>query len=496
MIKKSGWTFVPAVFFLFLNFSVSSAKTLFISRLAFFLFLLFLFLVLRNVSLKKILQPMVAGVSFIVFLYGIMQKFVLFPIYLSRITPDDNFYTQAFITRIKGGRIFSIFVLPTLYAIICTVLILFIFHYMVTTAKTVKQRLLWGVLLLAGLVNLVLTQSFGGVLYLTVGGLLYLLLSGILKLKYLAPVIMVLSLFLSLTIALRFAEVKELEPVKLRYSNWKQAARIIEANPFWGAGLGNYESNVARYTYRGEAKSIYAHNFFLQFPAETGIVIPVILLILLWLMRKKLKPVNYKEKALYITVGAVLIFYNLIDIGFYFFPAGVISAVVLSQIYPAQEEKRKTGSGFHAGMVFPMAALVVLSLVLGMEALSENQRKEADFLVNTEKDYAGAGNLYKKSIGINPFNFKAMIGYASLPVEGEKAAEAERILDRALKLNPDSAFAAYLKSRFQFKRGHYLSALYYAAEADEKNPRIHNYKQWRKYVKNSLEAGFDKQEKK
>ncbi|MCP5045550.1 MAG: O-antigen ligase family protein, partial [bacterium] len=205
----------------------------------------------------------------IVFLYGIMQKFVLFPIYLSRISPEDNFYTQAFITRIKGGRIFSIFPLPTLYAIICTVLILFIFHYMISASKTGKERFLWGTLLLAGLVNLILTQSFGGVLYLTAGGLVYLLVSGILKVKYLVPVIMVLSLFLSITIGLRFSEIRELEPIKFRYSNWKQAARIIEANPLWGAGLGNYEAKIARYTRPGEARSIYAHNFFLQFTAET-----------------------------------------------------------------------------------------------------------------------------------------------------------------------------------------------------------------------------------
>lgn len=140
--KAVGHWFQPL--FLFLNFSVSSVKILFVSRLTYFFFLVFLFLFLRRYNLEKVLRLTVAGTSAIIFIYGILQKFVLFPIYLKTISPQEDFYTQAMITRIKGGRIFSIFPLPTLYAIICTVLILFIFTFWFHVPPQLKNKNYFG----------------------------------------------------------------------------------------------------------------------------------------------------------------------------------------------------------------------------------------------------------------------------------------------------------------------------------------------------------------
>ena len=285
-MKKSGWLIVPAAFFFLINFSVSSVKILFLSRSVYFLFLVSLFFFLRKFNLDKILIPIVGGVSFIVFIYGIFQKFVLFPLYLRNITPGDNVYSQALIARIESGRIFSIFRLPTLYAIVCAVFIIFIFHYFLKSG-TLKHRAAWASLLVLGLFNLVLTQSFGGMIYFCVGVVVYLLLSGILKLRHLAPILMIFTLFFSVTIALRYSEARKMEPVRLRVSNWRQAVRAIESSPFLGVGLGNYESEVSYFTRSDEAKSIYAHNFVLQFIAETGIFIPFFLLLLLIFSWKK-----------------------------------------------------------------------------------------------------------------------------------------------------------------------------------------------------------------
>jgi tetratricopeptide (TPR) repeat protein len=494
--EESGWWSLPAAFFLLINFSVSTVKVLFVERLIYFLFLITLFFFLRRFNINKILKITVGGIAFIIFIYGILQKFVLFPLYLEKLTDtalEQGVYSQAMIARIQSGRIFSIFRLPTLYAIICAVFILFIFHYFLK-AKSLKSRISWAFLLVPGLFNLVLTQSFGGLIYISAGALTYLLLAGVLKLKYLAPILMVLCLFLSLTIALRYPEARKMEPIKLRLSNWNQAARAINSSPFPGVGLGNYESTVSYFTRGPEAKSIYAHNFFLQFIAETGIIIPLFLVLLLLFARKKLKPHNPREgeKALYISVFFILLTYNLIDIGFYFFPAGLAGAVVLSQIYPAhkapQENKRKFPLTFKLNLVI----LVFLSVLLGARALSDSYRMEADMLQD-QREYAEAGPCYKKSLVFNPWNFKALTGCASVKFHRKDLEGAEKYLDQVLNLYPDSAPAHYLKAQLELVRGRLAGAFFHARQAHRKSRVNAEYRNLYRALENSLQKHLEQE---
>lgn len=439
----------------------------------------------------------VGGVSFIIFMYGVLQKFVLFPLHLENLTEmafEESIYSQAMIARIESGRIFSIFRLPTLYAIICAVFILFIFHYLLKS-KSLKAKIYWAFLLALGLLNLVLSQSFGGLIYLSAGFLAYLLLSGILKFKYLAPILMILCLFLSLTIALRYSEARKMEPVKLRLSNWNQAARMTISSPFWGVGLGNYESTVSYFTRSREAKSIYAHNFFLQFIAETGIIIPFFLVLLLLFSRKKLKPDKPREgeKALYISLFFILLSYNLIDIGFYFFPAGLAGVVVLSQIYPAYAGSQENKKKFPLTFKLNLAILVFLSLLLGAQALSDNYRMEADILQD-QRQYAEAEPNYKKSLVFNPWNFKSLIGSASVKFHRKAPEEAEKYLDQALNLYPDCAPAHYLKSQIELGRGRLGSAFFHARQAHRKSRINAVYRNLYRALENSLEKHLDQVE--
>lgn len=494
-MKKSGWLLMPVAFFLAVNFSVSPVKVIFLSRLIYFLFLAALFINMRKFNLSQILKAVVGGVSFIIFSYGIIQKFVLFPLYLKSFSngaPGENVYMEALVERIKSGRIFSLFRLPTLYAIICAVLILFIFHYLLKSKSAgsagYKTGIAWTFLLALGLVNLLLTQSFGGIIYLSTGVLVYLLLSGILKFKYLAPILMILCLFFSLTIALRYSEARKMEPAALRMSNWAQAARVLASSPIWGVGLGNYEAVVSYFTRADEAKSIYAHNFFLQFIAEVGIIIPFFLAALLFSLRKKLKPLRPREgeNALYISVFFILLTYNLIDIGFYFFPAGLAGVVALSQIYPVHEYKRAAVRRRYA---IPAAA-VFLAALLAVEAYSDSCRMEADIL-QMQKQYNEAEIQYKTSLRFNPTNFRALIGYASVKFYREEPAEAQKYLDRALDLYPDSASAHHLQSRIAWQGGHPWQAFFHASHAYRKNVINAEYRNWYLALKNNLEKLLD-----
>lgn len=453
---------------------------------------------MRKYNINQVLKVVVGGVSFIIFSYGLIQKFILFPLYLKNFpngSPMGNIYLEALVERIKSGRVFSIFRLPTLYAIICAVLILFIFHYLFkakSTASTVsnasKSRVTWAFLLVLGLINLLLTQSFGGIIYLSAGILTYLLLSGILKFKYLAPILMILCLFFSLTIALRYSEARKMEPAALRMSNWSQAGRVIASSPFWGVGLGNYEAVVSYYTRAEEAKSIYAHNFFLQFAAEVGVIIPFFLVVLLLSLKKKLKPLHPREgeKALYISVSFILFTYNLIDIGFYFFPAALAGVVVLSQIYPAHEYKRKANGRHYV----TLAATFFFALLMAVEAFSDNYRVEADIL-QMQKQYSEAEANYKRSLQFNPYNFRTLIGYASVKFYREEPAEARKYLDRALDLYPDSASAHHLKSRIEWQVGHPWQAFFHASHAYRKNSINAEYHNWYLTLKKNLEKQLD-----
>ncbi|MCP4219740.1 MAG: hypothetical protein GY765_34220 [bacterium] len=488
-MNKSGRLYIAVAFFFAVNFAVSSTKSLFAGRLIYFSFLVLLFFLLRHIDLGRILKTAIAGTASIIFIYGILQKFVLFPRYLEIILPGKSFYSHALIARIKSGRIFAIFTLPTLYAIVCTVFILFILHYLLTAPR--KQKFFWAGLLVLGLINLALTQSFGGILYLSVGMPLYLIAGGIIRLKYLGPVFMILTLFLSLIIALRFAETKKLAPIKLRFSNWTQAARVIESSPFLGVGLGNYESDISAFVHKGEAKSIYAHNFFLQFTAESGIIIPFFLLILLFFSRKKLKsridPEN-KEKILYIAVFAVLVVYNIIDIGFYYFPAGITGAIVLSQLYRRTSAIPDTGGGAPNGRAVSLltAALLLLAIPMVLQHMSDNYGRDADFLIN-QRQLEDAEAKYKKSISFNPFNFRSMMGCANLYLSTGNYREAETYVDKALDIYPHSSFAHYQKSRVLLGKRQFAGALFHAARAHRENPEKDHYRTYYTNIKEQLE---------
>ncbi len=478
MLKRSGWAIVPAAFFFAVNFSLSPVKILFFSRLTYFLFLLSLFLLLRNFNLNKILKPVVGGISCILFAYGLIQKFFLFPFYLKTLSLDENFYSQAVITRIKSGRIFSLFALPTLYAIVCAVLILFIFHYLLKSTFK-KARIFWALLLVLGMSNLVLTQSFGGILYLSVGISLFLILAGILNLKYMPAVVIVLALFFFLIIGLRFSEARELEPVKLRLSNWHQAVRMIESSPFWGVGPGNYESEISYFTRPGEARSMYAHNFFLQFTAESGILVTLFILLSPFFFKRKLEIKDCRDKVVYISAFLILIFYNLIDIGFYFFSAGIAGSICLSQIYLKDKDRFKLNIN--------IAVLVLLSLLLLAENISDTYQKRADFWLN-QKDYVEAGNNYKISLKINKFNIRSLVGCAAVHYFQKDFTNAEYYLDRVLAIHPGAAYANYLKSKIQMQRGRYFSAFYHAQAAYDKNRINRQSRKWYETIKDKLQV--------
>ncbi len=481
MTKKIFHIFI-LLLFITLNFSISSVKIAFAERTLFFLLFYSLFLILRHIDLKRIFLLLTAIISPIIFLYGIVQKYILFPIYLNSMDSGISAYSEAVRARIESGRIFSIFSLPTLYTLICSVLLLAIFHYMISS-KRIALKTFWILLFLAGIFNLVLAQSFAGVLYLVVGFPVYLHFSGKSNLKFLVPFLMLLSMFLFIIIGLRFSEAKKLDPVKLRISNWKQAVRMTGSSPILGVGIGNYEHHISQYILPGEAHSIYSHNFLLQLTSEGGIIALLSLLSLLIIYRKKIIPKINTDNAIYFSILIVIILYNLIDIGFYFFSASLIFILISSQLYKVNTPIPK--------MATPIAFILIIVQILLF--ISSGQRRSGSFHLNSRR-FDQAAVYFKNSLKFNKFNLRALQGLADTSYSTGKISEADEYLIRILELNDYNPYAHYLKSRILYGKKMYLSSLYHAGKAESLNKRNYEYKKWYYQIRSNFINNLKKSE--
>ncbi len=460
-----------------LNFSISDVKYLFFLRLIYFSLLVALFFLCRRFRLERVLAPISAGIALIVFTYGIVQKFVLFPWILSQAGTGPSFYTQTLRARVASGRIFAIFPLPTLYAMVCGLLLIFIIHYFFRAGSW--RRFFWFLLFVLGCFNLVLTQSFGGIIFFTLALFFYLFISGIFKIRYLAPLGMFLFLVFFIVVAMRFPEARELAPARLRFSNWQQAGRVIAAAPLWGVGLGNYETAVPAHVRSGEPASVYAHNFILQLAAESGIPLLLLLLVItlpfLWQNRAGfLDPRN----ALFASACILILLFNIFDVGNYFFAAGISFAIVFSQLF------------VRPGRVRPglIAALALLAGLLLVNEASSSQQRTADLWLGWQ-DPVQAGTHYRRALELNPYAYRSWLGLAHIAWQKKDFPEAERILKRVLHIFPGQPYANFLLSQAAQRRGAYLTALALSRQAAAADKQNKKYQRWHEFI----QANFAKQ---
>ncbi|HEX7501802.1 MAG TPA: O-antigen ligase family protein, partial [Acidobacteriota bacterium] len=389
---------------------------------------------------------------------------------LAQAGPGVSLYEQSLRSRIASGRIFAIFPLPTLYAMVCGLLLIFILHYFLRSRG--RARFFWALLLLLGGANLLLTQSFGGIFFFTIGVLFYLFAAGIFKVKYLAPLLMVLALVFFLVTALRFSEARQLAPAKLRFVNWLQAGRVLAAAPLLGVGLGNYEAAVPVQVFPGEPASIYAHNFFLQLAAETGIPLFILLLaVSLPFIKKNLANLARRENALFAAASIQILFFCFFDVGIYFFAAGISLAVVASQIAAVDSPPRPRH----------FIAAVLLAVPLLVSEAGASQQRSGDLWLGRQ-DQAQALSHYRLALAYSPWAYRAWLGLAHIAWEKKDLAETEGFSAEVLGIYPDQPYANYLLSRVAWSRGAYLTALFHsgrAASADKKN---NEYQRWHEIV--------------
>lgn len=449
-------------------------KGLFFLRLAYFALLLALFFLLRRARLERILAPISGGIALILFSYGIFQKYAVFPMILEQFDPGPSFYVNALRGRVVSGRIFAIFPLPTLYALVCGLLLIFIIHFLYRARGL--ARIFWGGLFFLGAFNLILTQSFGGILFFTVGILFYLFAIKKFSAKNLAPLLMVLALVLFLVTALRFSDAREMAPAKLRFANWAQAGRLIAQAPLLGVGLGNYETAVTPQVRPNEPPSIYAHNFFLQMSAETGLPMFLLLAIIClpWL-QANLSRFLIPENALFASACVLLLFFNVFDVGNYFFASGISFAVVLSQVARKEAPLRP----------LHVAVVVLPAAVLLLQAMAAGRQQAGDLWLNRQEPRR-AETLYRASLKLDPHSYRPWLGLAHIAWENNDFPEAEKRLEKVLRIFPGQAFANYRISQIAQHRGAYLTALVHARRAAVANKRNSEYQRWYEHIQGNL----------
>jgi O-antigen ligase len=330
--------------------------------------------------------------------------------------------------------------------------------------------------MLLGGVNLLLTQSFGGILFFTAGILFYLFAARIFKIKYLAPLLMVLALVFFLVTALRFSEARELAPAKLRFVNWQQAGRVLASAPVLGVGLGNYETTVPAHVYPGEPASIYAHNFFLQLTAETGLPLVILLLLISFpFVKKHFVDLLRPENALFASACILILFFNLFDVGNYFFASGISFSVVFSQLVALKGKARPR--------FFVLAAL--LAMVLLVNEAGDSQQKSGDLWLG-RRDLVQASSHYHRALAFNPFAYRAWLGLAHIAWLRNDLPGTEKVLERVLWIYPQQPYANYLLSLAAQHRGGYLTTLVHASRAASADKKNAEYKRWHEFIQDNF----------
>ncbi len=303
------------------------------------------------------------------------------------------------------------------------------------------------------------------------------------KLKFFVPLLMILSMFLFIITGLRFPETKKLDPLKLRISNWSQAVRMTGSSPILGVGLGNYEYHIPQYIHPGEAHSIYSHNFILQLTAEGGIITLILIFSLLIIYRKKIIPEIDRDNAIYISILVIIILYNLIDIGFYFFSASLIFTMISSQIYRVNTPIPKITALFALILIIPQILIFI----------SAGQRRSGSFHLNFKR-YDTAAVYFKKSLEFNKFNYRALQGLAEISYSTGKITEADEYLIRILEHNDYNPYAHFIRSKILYGKKKYLSSLYHAGKAESLNKRNSEYRRWYDQIRSSFIKNFKKPE--
>ena len=315
--KKLRLPIASFVFTLVLSSCFSINKIKCSAELYKYLSAILLILLLPNLT-ERAGKRYIAGIltcGIIISILALYQYFIGFS-HLHNFIKEQNITSPFVLDYLKQKRVFFPFVTPGILA-----------GYLAMVAPLVllyKRRAWLSIPLLCALL---LTESLGAFISLFLAALVYVLLKNDFK-KTRGVFLLGLALFIPLVFFMRITSGKDhLSPlfsVLMRINYWQDTVEIIKLHPFLGVGLGNFNLVYSR----------YAHNFFLQFWAETGLLgIASLLWFIYAILASNINKIKNladdKETLVLVSCVAAFVFHNLWDFSFFLPEISLIWWVIL-----------------------------------------------------------------------------------------------------------------------------------------------------------------------
>jgi tetratricopeptide (TPR) repeat protein len=195
---------------------------------------------------------------------------------------------------------------------------------------------------------------------------------------------------------------------------------------------------------------------------------------LTWI-KKNYKKFLQRENALFTALCILILFFNLFDVGNYFFVAGACFAIAFSQVFVCESQTRRPY----------LWSTIILAVVLLVNEISVDRQKTAD-LWFSRREYTKAEHYYLQALQINPFSYRALLGIAQIVQKKDGLAGAEQIYRKILAIYPGQAYANYMFSQAAYRRGAYLTALVYSRQAAAANKKNKEYLRWHEFIKTNF----------
>lgn len=244
--------------------------------------------------------------AFIVSILAIYQYFFGFQ-HLMDYVNKEKIFNPFVLDYISRERVYLPFVTPNILA----GYLILIFPLCVIIKKKVK----W-IILPTMLLALLLTKSLGALLSLYLGAGAYLYLRNDLPKKKFA-FLAIISIFFIFIFILRQGQVTQHTlpafSIAARMSYWHDTAKIINAHPFAGIGMGNFNLEQTR----------YAHNSYLQIWAELGMLgffsfLWLIVIVFKSALIKLEAPLAHRRQIIpLITACIIFLIHNFVDFTFF-----------------------------------------------------------------------------------------------------------------------------------------------------------------------------------
>ena len=446
-------------------------------------------------------------------LYGLYQYFWGFQGLIEKIKGAETLpasispITAEIIARLRAGRIFSTFLLPSHFAAFLGVGIPVSAAFVLTNKGWLRYPFALAMALQG--FALYLTKSFSGWLSLILACacfvLIYLSYIKRVKTRYLAYslgalILMLALIFAGLSITRPDNPLASIQnnPMVLRALNWGATIEMIRDNPWLGKGLDTFGLIYPSYQKLGVNVVHHSHNTYLQLGVEMGIIgTAVFLWFACWWFWRTLSifKKETKDKTLRVWVGALMIagmaffIHHAFDFEFYLPSVTLPGFAVLALAVSAQKKdkvykiviKKSRRSLFTAG---GFIGAIAASLFLLIPFYGQMHFQRAKSLLESGPYFAEAAAAeFKKAIRLDPYNSEYHHQYGVLLVQRlSRQQEGIAEVQEAMRLSPWRHYYYFDLGMIYLLAGKEAKGLEEIKKASQLYPLNEDYHQWLRFV--------------